>query len=105
MSTQTNRPSGDFVSRKQMKLNQFSQEGRVFDNLFQLLETPYWIAIALKHVLQNKGSRTAGIDGYSRRHYETESQQAHLVAEIVAEMRARNYHPQPVKRTSKKLII
>jgi len=98
MSTQTNRPSGDFVSQKQMKLNQFSQEGRVFDNLYQLLETPYWITTALKHVLQNKGSRTAGIDGYSRRHYKTESQQAHLVAEIVAAMRARNYRPQPVKR-------
>lgn len=58
---------------------------------------PQWIRTALRRVLSNGGSRTPGIDGMTARHLQTEVAQEALVQDIVQTMRARRYHPQPVR--------
>ncbi|MGC8489619.1 MAG: group II intron reverse transcriptase/maturase [Clostridia bacterium] len=88
----------DFVTRKPQRLCAYSQPGATFDRLYQLLETPQWIRTALRRVLSNRGSRTPGVDGMTARHLQTEAAQEALVQDIVETMRARRYHPQPVRR-------
>ena len=91
----------DFVTRKQQRLcYQSEQPNAVFRNLYQLLETPHWIRTALHRVLQNRGSRTPGVDGFTAMHLGDSAAREQLVQDIVADMRAHAYHPQPVRRIS-----
>lgn len=88
----------DFVTRKQQSLCAFSERGAGFDNLYQLLGMPQWIRTALDRVLQNRGSRTPGVDGKTKADYDTGDSREALVQEIVAEMREKRYRPSPVRR-------
>ncbi len=88
----------DFVTRKQQSLCALSEQGVTFDNLYQLLGMPQWIRTALRRVLANRGSRTAGVDGKTRIDYTTGEQREALVSEIVTEMREKRYRPSPVLR-------
>ena len=88
----------DFVTRKQQSLCAFSEQGVSFDNLYQLLGMPQWIRTALIRVLQNRGSRTPGVDGKTKADYDSDELQEALVQEIVTEMREKRYRPSPVRR-------
>lgn len=87
-----------FVTRKQQSLCAFSEQGATFANLYQLLETPHWIRTALGRVLQNRGSRSPGVDGKTKADYATTEQREALVQEIVMEMREKRYRPRPARR-------
>ena len=49
-------------------------------------------------VLSNAGSRTAGIDGISRKQLADEEARARFIQSLQAELKAGTYHPQPVRR-------
>ena len=83
----------DFVTRKQRRLCYWSEQGGVFRNLYQLRETPQWIRTALDRVLQNRGSRTPGVDGLTASHLRDAAAQERLVQDIVTAMRAHAYRP------------
>jgi RNA-directed DNA polymerase len=42
---------------------------RRFKRLYKYLAQPEWISLAMEAVLVSRGSRTAGVDGRTRKHY------------------------------------
>ena len=70
-----------------------------FDRLYPLICRREWIEFALDRVLSNTGSRTPGLDGISRKDLRDEAHRSRFIAELQAELQARTYRPQPVKRT------
>lgn len=75
-----------------------SQPDHQFGDLYPLICRPEWITRALKRVLSNQGSKTAGLDGVSRKDLVTEQQQALFIEELQAELKTKAYQPTPVKR-------
>jgi group II intron reverse transcriptase/maturase len=69
-----------------------------FRDLYHLICREEWLTASLKAVLQNSGSRTAGIDGISRKQLADPAAQTRLVQKLRMELREGTYHPQPVKR-------
>jgi len=69
-----------------------------FDDLFNLMYHPKWVEAALKQVLSNQGSRTAGIDGVTKQHLKNEKNREALIQNICSEMRNESYKPQPARR-------
>ena len=57
-----------------------------------------WLAAALHAVLSNTGSRTAGVDGISRKQLADEEARARFVQSLRAELKAGTYQPEPVRR-------
>jgi RNA-directed DNA polymerase len=75
-----------------------AQPGHRFTDLYHLVCCEVWLAQALQAVLHNAGSRTAGIDGVSRKQLADEGAQARLIRELRGELKAGTYRPQPVRR-------
>jgi RNA-directed DNA polymerase len=69
-----------------------------FADLYHLICRDDWIAFALRAVLSNTGSRTAGIDGISKKQLATEENQARFIAELQADLKAGRFKPLPVRR-------
>lgn len=69
-----------------------------FGDLYHLICREEWLSEALRCVLRNTGSRTAGIDGISRKHLQEETAQATFIHTLRTELRSNTYHPQPVRR-------
>jgi len=69
-----------------------------FEDLYHLICRTNWLTAALDEVLRNPGSRTAGIDGISRKHLNEESKRQAFVQTLRTELRNKTYRPQPVKR-------
>jgi RNA-directed DNA polymerase len=69
-----------------------------FRDLYHLICREEWIREALGHVLANKGARTPGVDGISKKDLETEEQQAELVKAVQHDLKAGTYKPMPVRR-------
>lgn len=69
-----------------------------FGDLFHLICREEWLWEALQRVLRNAGSRTAGIDGISRKDLQGEAEQQRLMHELQTELRVGTYYPQPVRR-------
>jgi RNA-directed DNA polymerase len=70
-----------------------------FEHLYRLICGEEWIRHALKAVLSKKGSRTAGIDGVTRKHLTSQATQDALVQELQKELRDGSFRPQPSRRT------
>ncbi len=94
--------SGDFrpdwLSRIQELLTLRSKQGKFFSRISGILRLRRLWYTALEKVLSNKGARTPGIDGMTRRNYQEESEKASLINQIIAEIKGRCYKPQPVRR-------
>ena len=75
-----------------------AQPTHKFRDLYHLVCREEWLAEALRAVLRNPGSRTAGIDGISRKHLADEAAQIRFVQELRVELRASTYRPQAVRR-------
>src|SRR5213082_3240166 len=60
------------VRRMQLKLHRWASEdkARRFDDLFNLVYDPAFLAAAWERVASNKGARTAGVDGLTVAHVE-----------------------------------
>lgn len=69
-----------------------------FKRLYKYLTRTEWVEAAVDRTLRNRGSRTASIDGKTRQHYLGEEGRKELVTEIVTELQAQAYQPQPVRR-------
>lgn len=69
-----------------------------FQDVYHLICRLDWIIVALNHVLDNTGARTAGVDGISREHLERLEDQTRFVTTLQQELKDGSYRPQPVKR-------
>jgi RNA-directed DNA polymerase len=85
------------VLATQMKLHQWSgtDSDRRFDDLYNLVHHPCFLAVAWDQVVHNKGARTAGVDGRSPRSI---ADPAEFLAELRAQLKARQFVPARVRR-------
>jgi RNA-directed DNA polymerase len=69
-----------------------------FSDLYHLLYRADWIEYALDAVLSNTGSRTAGVDGITRKELANEKFRQQFLTELRNDLRAGTYRPQPARR-------
>lgn len=70
-----------------------------FKHLYKYLTRIEWVEMAIDKTLRNRGSRTAGIDGKTRRDYLEKDEQMKLANLILDELRSYTYQPDPVRQT------
>ncbi len=83
----------------QSKLHEWAavDPGRRFDDLFNLVADPAFLLEAWRRVRTNKGSKTAGIDGWTAPGIEnSEAGVLGFLTQIRAELKAREFVPLPV---------
>ena len=87
------------VLAMQIKLHRWAgeNEGRRFDDLYNLVYDPATLLAAWSQVKENKGARTAGVDGITVHQVEQEQGVENFLAELGTELRTRTYHPSPVR--------
>jgi len=80
----------------QTKLHQWStdDDGRRFDDLFNLVADPAFLMVAWDRVRGNQGARTAGVDGVVPRSIVSSDE---MLAGLRAELKAGSFEPLPVK--------
>src|SRR5260370_7707069 len=66
-----------------------------FGDLYHLICREEWLRAALQHVLSNAGSRTAGIDGISRKQLKEETAQSLFLHHLRGDLKPLNYTPHP----------
>jgi RNA-directed DNA polymerase len=83
----------------QIKLHRWAgeDEGRRFEDLYNLVSDPDFLLVAWERVRENKGARTAGVDGITVGRIEQEFGVESFLAELRTELRARAYRPSPVR--------
>ena len=69
-----------------------------FDRLYRIICQEEWIRCALDMILSNKGSRTAGIDGLTKKNFTSETLKQVFIQELQVELRERRFRPTPVRR-------
>ena len=69
-----------------------------FADLYHLICREEWIATALHAVLANTGSRTAGIDGVTKRQLATDQAKQRFITTVRTELKAGCFKPTPVRR-------
>ena len=69
-----------------------------FDHLYRLICRTDWIEEALKKILSNQGSKTAGIDGVTKKALTSDKAKAEFVQELEGELRSKQFRPMPVRR-------
>jgi group II intron reverse transcriptase/maturase len=74
------------------------QKEHQFDHLYRLICRQDWIEEALKKILSNQGSKTAGIDGVTKKALQSDTAKAELVKELETELRSKQFRPMPVRR-------
>jgi len=87
------------VLKIQVKLHQWASEdpSRRFDDLFNLVCDPAFLALAWDRVRGNKGARTAGVDGQTTFYVETTRGREVFLAELRADLKAGVFSPLPVR--------
>ncbi len=85
------------VLAMQTKLHQWaaSDPGRRFDDLFNLVCDPAFLAVAWKRVRGNKGARTAGVDGRAPRSITTPA--AELLGHVREDLKTGRFRPERVR--------
>ena len=80
----------------QTKLHQWStdDEGRRFDDLFNLVTDPAFLTVAWERVRGNRGARSAGVDGIAPRSIVFGDS---MLSGLRAELKAQTFEPLPVK--------
>jgi RNA-directed DNA polymerase len=84
----------------QAKLHHWAarDDGRRFDDLFNLVVDPAFLALAWKRVRENKGAKTAGIDGATRWSVENSARGvAGFLEELRASVKDRTFQPVAVR--------
>ena len=69
-----------------------------FDHLYRLICRQDWITDALETILSNKGAKTAGIDGVTKKALQSDTAKAEFAQELEAELRSKQFRPMPVRR-------
>jgi RNA-directed DNA polymerase len=87
------------VLKIQIKLHQWAGEdsSRRFDDLFNLVCDPAFLALAWDRVRGNTGARTAGVDGQSAFYVETVRGREVFLAELRAALKDGSFSPLPVR--------
>lgn len=83
----------------QRKLHRWSkaESERRFDDLYNWVCDRATLVVAWDRVKSNRGSQTAGVDGWSRWHIEHRIGVQSFLEEVRSRLRARTYHPAPVR--------
>jgi RNA-directed DNA polymerase len=86
----------------QTKLHRWAGEDphRRFDDLFNLVADPVFLLVAWDRVRNNRGARTAGVDGETARYVETVRGLEDFLGGLRAELKARTFQPLPGQRRS-----
>jgi RNA-directed DNA polymerase len=93
--------AGQRVLGIQTKLHQWAaaDPGRRFDDLFNLVVDPAFMAVAWTRVRENKGARTAGIDKRTARAIEASAGGVEgFLEDLRVQVKARTYRPLPVRQ-------
>ena len=69
-----------------------------FDHLYRLICRSDWLKDALDAILSNQGSKTAGIDGLTKKALNSDSAKAEFAKELEMELRQKQFYPMPVRR-------
>jgi len=69
-----------------------------FDHLYRLICQEEWIHKAVSLLLSNKGARTAGIDGITKKLLDAPEAYLAFIREIQQERREQRFRPAPVRR-------
>ena len=85
-------------TQRSFALKALNQKGHRFDDLYHLICRRDWIEQALNAVLDNTGSRTAGVDGITRKSLAKEKDRLQFITQLQADLKASTYQPQPVER-------
>ena len=83
----------------QRKLHQWSKADseRRFDDLYNLVCDRATLLVAWDLVRSNRGSRTAGLDGWTRWHIEQRIGVISFLEELRSQLKARSYRPTPTR--------
>lgn len=69
-----------------------------FTDLYHLVYRQDWIEFALNTVLENEGSRTAGIDGITKKDFADAKFRVDFIEQLRNDLKAMTFHPYPAKR-------
>jgi RNA-directed DNA polymerase len=88
------------VRRMQLKLHRWASEdkARRFDDLFNLVYDPAFLAAAWERVASNKGARTAGINGLTVAAIKARVGVDVFLDDIRQALKSRTYRPSPVRQ-------
>jgi RNA-directed DNA polymerase len=88
------------VRRMQLKLHRWASEdkARRFDDLFNLVYDPAFLAAAWERVASNKGARTAGVDGLTVAAIKARVGVDVFLDDIRQALKSRTYRPSPVRQ-------
>jgi len=83
----------------QTKLHRWDgeNEGRRFDDLYNLVHDPAFLAVAWSQVRGNKGARSAGIDGETARSIESGVGVEAFLGDLRVQLKERTFRPDPVR--------
>jgi RNA-directed DNA polymerase len=84
----------------QAKLHRWSGNDphRRFDDLYNLVADPGFLLVAWDRVRNNRGARTAGVDGETARYIEAVRGLEGFLADLRDDLKARTFQPLPVRR-------
>ncbi len=94
----TPRAAKQRVLQIQTKLHQWATDDpqRRFDDLYNLVADPAFLAVAWRRVRGNRGARSSGVDGDTV-HSIVERGEETFLAELRADLKARTFRPLPVR--------
>jgi RNA-directed DNA polymerase len=83
----------------QRKLHRWAkaEQTKRFDDLFNLVCDRATLAVAWDRVKGNRGSRTAGVDGHTRKHIVDRMGEANFIEDLRASLKSQTYRPSPVR--------
>lgn len=83
----------------QTKLHQWAKANpdRCFNDLYNLVCDPAFLAVAWNRVRTNRGKRTAGVDGLTAHYIEKVRTEEAFLNELRADLKARSFKPLPVR--------
>lgn len=83
------------VAEKQEHIGQLAKQHPTlrFDRLYRVLCDEAWLTTAWERIRQNKGSKTAGVDGQTK-----DDVDAILIRNLATKLKAERYEPTPVRR-------
>ena len=84
----------------QIKLHRWSGDDphRRFDDLYNLVTDPAFLLVAWDRVRNNRGARTAGVDGETARYIEDVRGLDGFLTDLRDDLKARTFQPLPVRR-------
>jgi RNA-directed DNA polymerase len=92
--------AADKVRRMQRKLHRWAREdpARCFDDLYNLVYDPAFLADAFERVAGNHGAKTAGVDGWTVPRVRLLLGEAEFLTEVGEQLKARAFCPSPTRR-------